>query len=359
MYTWLMTYPRDRDRWRNGIRKGCVVFYGHDHIPGHSEMASGGIVKCQDLQKIFMNTPQGASILYLVSSALPAFPERLVKYARKAGAKLIWNQNGVAIEAYHGNNTEAMNGVRRRLLLNADYAVYQSRFCVESSDRYLGKRNSNWEVLYNPVDTGYFLPKQPILSGKRPVLIMGGSHHHRYRITSALKGVHELKRRGVAVLLRIIGRLVWGKDSGENALEINELTDQLGIVDQVEVLGTYPQEDAPKLLKAADVLLHTKYMDPCPRLVVEAMSCGLPVIHLKSGGVPELVGEDAGVGVAVPEDWHNIHEMDPVSLADAVEKIVDNYRTYSEAARQRCIDKFDIKPWIIRHKEIFEGVHGT
>ena len=32
-----------------------------------------------------------------------------------------------------------------------------------------------------------------------------------------------------------------------------------------------------------------KYKDPCPSYLVEAMSCGLPILYSNSGGLPEIV----------------------------------------------------------------------
>ena len=60
-------------------------------------------------------------------------------------------------------------------------------------------------------------------------------------------------------------------------------------------------------MRRADLLLHTKYNDPCPTVVLEAMASGLPVVYSASGGVPELVGEEAGVGIPAPFDWEHDH----------------------------------------------------
>ena len=38
-----------------------------------------------------------------------------------------------------------------------------------------------------------------------------------------------------------------------------------------------------------------KYKDPCPNSVIEAMSCGLPILYSNSGGLPELVNNRCGV----------------------------------------------------------------
>ena len=71
-------------------------------------------------------------------------------------------------------------------------------------------------------------------------------------------------------------------------------------------------------MQSADILLHTKYNDPCPTVVLEAMACGLPVVYSASGGTPELVGDDAGIGVDAPLDWEHDHPPAPEALAEAV-----------------------------------------
>jgi glycosyltransferase involved in cell wall biosynthesis len=43
--------------------------------------------------------------------------------------------------------------------------------------------------------------------------------------------------------------------------------------------------------------------DPCPMTVIEALADGLPVLGSDRGGLPELVGEDAGLPVEDPAAW--------------------------------------------------------
>ncbi|MCI5208400.1 MAG: glycosyltransferase, partial [Candidatus Electrothrix sp. ATG2] len=118
----------------------------------------------------------------------------------------------------------------------------------------------------------------------------------------------------------------------------------------------YSQQEAVPLLQGADILLHTKYNDPCPCLVLEAMACGLPVVYSGTGGLPELVGEEGGVGVPGPLDWDEEHPPDSQKLAEAVLQTVSSLEYYQEAARQRVVDHFDTRIWLQRHHYVFTAI---
>ena len=85
------------------------------------------------------------------------------------------------------------------------------------------------------------------------------------------------------------------------------------------------------------------------------MACGLPVVYSASGGVPELVGEDAGVGVPAPLDWEQDHPPDPEELAEGVRRVAERLDEHRAAARERAL-RFDLRRWVERHREVFEGL---
>lgn len=355
-YLMCKTYFREKYRWRPVYDKFPKVFYGHDHIPSPTEKASGGIIKCQDLSALSPNTPKGANILYLVSSSLPIFPSVMVRYARRSGVKVVVNQNGVAFPAYHGHRCETINGPRRQLLEMADYVIYQSQFGMESSNRFLLNYNGPSSVMHNPVNTSVFVPSSRKRDLGHPVLLIAGSHCHEYRVKCAIHVLAQLRKNRVDARLRVAGRLAWNPSVANCKEELLLLSDQLGVLSSVEICGEYSQNGAVALFQGADILIHTKYMDCCPRLVVEAMACGLPIVYSASGGVPELVGNDAGIGVPAQKDWNCIDVPDPVQMADGIVRILESHDRYSVMARKRAVERFDVKPWLDKHEQIFMSV---
>jgi glycosyltransferase involved in cell wall biosynthesis len=105
------------------------------------------------------------------------------------------------------------------------------------------------------------------------------------------------------------------------------------------------------------VLLHPKVNDPCPNVVLEALACGVPVVHSASGGTPELVGE-AGLGVASETSFERDVPPAPADLADAVRAVVASLADYRQKARARAVERFDLAPWIERHRALFSELVG-
>lgn len=355
-WIWMRSFPHTYRRWQRGIdSSGVSVFYGFDHIPSPDEKAAGGIIKIQDLESIFPNRPSGANVLYLVSSALPYFAVRMARMAHRAGATVILNQNGVAYPGWFGKGWRGHNRPMQRLLLLSDHVIYQSRFCKFTADRFLGKPKGSWEILYNPVDTRTFRPPgNEHNTREAPRLLIAGSHWSYYRPKVALETLRHVLKKHPGTRLTIAGRFKWEDDETKAHQRLIEDITRMGISGNVDVRGSYSQVEAIGLLQGADLLLHTKYNDPCPRLVVEAMACGLPIVYSATGGVPELVGENGGIGIPGRLNWERDHPPAPRLMAEAALKILDNPEKYAAAARKRAVARFDRAPWLARHVEIFQ-----
>lgn len=347
---------REFKRWQSlpVISNKPAVFYGHERIPGIEEKASGGIIKFQDLQEDYPNTVRGANILYLVSSDLPPFAPIMVRYAQRKKVRFILNQNGTAYRGWYGAGWEKANRPMQELLRLADYVFYQSKFCKQAADIHLGCRKDRFEILYNPVDTKRFLPAATRTEGRK--LLLAGSHHQLYRVRTAVETIDRLREKIPDIHLTIAGKFCWQHDPAEAKGQLLSLIRDLDLTEKVSIEGAYSQQQVVALMQNHHVLLHTKYNDPCPRLVAEALACGLPVVYSSSGGVPELVGTEAGIGVTTPFDWEKLHPPSPEKLATAVVEIFSDYSRYASAARMQAEMALDVRPWRERHKEIFKTI---
>lgn len=330
---------------------GVMVCYGSVLNDVEGNIVQGGRVKLLDIQQMFPEHCHSFNVLYLVSSALPEHPGELVQWAKNRGARFVLNQNGVFYPGWAGPEWDRLNRPNRELLALTDLVIYQSEYCKDSADRYLGSAPGVSAVLYNAVDTGKYVPDTRPLNGEL-VLLAAGSHQQPQRVMSVLETLARLIKWGMPVRLILAGRLNWQDASAQ----VQQVIEGLEISAHVEITGPYQREEAPDLYRRADILVHTKYKDPCPTVVIEAMACGLPVVGSASGGMPELVGNEGGILLPVPETWDEIPVPDAEALADAVRKIEADLPRWSLQARERAVARFDVSPWLEGHRKLFDSM---
>ena len=339
-------YARAAARWARlalpARHAGVRVFYGHDRVPAAGEPVAGGTAKFQKLASRFPNHPTAFTVLYLGSTWLPRDLSALLWLARRRRLPVVLNQNGVGYPGWAGDETDAFNRPLKAALAAADHVLYQSAFCKRSADEFLGNPRGAWEILHNAVDVARFTPGEPPSRG--PVLLLGGDQTQAYRLELGLRTLAALLPSHPEAELLVTGRLI---------VPAEPLIAHLGLRNRVTLAGRYTQAEAPPLFRRAHLLLHTKVNDPCPTLVLEAMACGLPVVHPASGGTVELVGDEAGVGVAHDDSFEHDRPPSPDAMAEAVERVLAAHTAYAEAARKRAVERFALGPWLDRHAELF------
>jgi glycosyltransferase involved in cell wall biosynthesis len=125
-----------------------------------------------------------------------------------------------------------------------------------------------------------------------------------------------LNRRGVSFQATIIGDDDDIGDGGPVSVDLRHRIDRLGLGSRIQLLGQIGQEELYEHYRTATVFcLPCRVMgdgdrDGIPNVLLEAMSCEVPVITTPVSGIPELV-EDGTNGLLVPQD-------DPEALADAL-----------------------------------------
>ena len=317
-----------------------------------SEMANGGAVKLTFLAEHFPHSYPRASLLYTVSSVDHSGKTEIVRQTKQNGLKIVLNQNGVSYPAWGGKNWDEANAKMREVFKLADFIVFQSEFCRQGALKFLGDCTCPYQIIYNPVDIDLYQPAEKHEKKRGPVLLLGGNQYEKYRFESALESLRETLILLPDSSLIVTGRL-WGEDQQASMEAAHRMLHNLNLVERVKFTGIYTQDSAPEIFQRADILLHTKYNDPSPNLIAEALASGLPVVYSASGGVPELTGPDAGVGIPVDISWDKISTPDPREMALGVQKVWENLPSYSEAARQRAVEKFSLDNFVTAHRELF------
>lgn len=129
-------------------------------------------------------------------------------------------------------------------------------------------------------------------------------------------------------------------------LEIASHVEFVGFVEHKQVLGRF--------LKYNAVLIPSLWEEPLSGTIAEAMARGLPVIATDRGGNPEIIF-DSENGLLVPPG-------DPVKLADAIKKLIDN-PAMTQKLRHNALntvrENYMHEKIVDRVEEYFEGILGV
>lgn len=325
-----------------------AVYYGG----ARSGDLGGTLVKVRLLQSRFPEHLIGYSLLYMLSNAI-YLPEFAVDRLRAAGVPLVLNQNGVFYPGWYPVGWERENARMAKVHGAADYVFYQSEFCRVCAEKYLGPRKGASEILFNGVDTTRFLPTS---FGRKPgsfVFLASGKFGSStaYRLHSSIAGLAAAREGGLDVRLVIAGPI-----ERAVAVRVHAQVSSLGLDRFVDFKGPYNGAEAPSVYQAADAYIMTKHNDPCPNAVLEAMASGLPVLYSASGGVPEQVGSDAGVGLPVPATFEEDVFPSPQAIAEGMAHVIKERERMAAAARARAVERFDLSFWFARHEAVFRSL---
>jgi glycosyltransferase involved in cell wall biosynthesis len=127
--------------------------------------------------------------------------------------------------------------------------------------------------------------------------LAGGSRAHQGRYVLAAGRLSPEKGLDVAIEAAALAAVpLWIAGDGPQAPELAALARSLDA--PVQLLGQVPRAEMPALLRgAAALVLSSRSHEFSPFSVLEAMGSAVPVVATRSGGVPELVGEERCVAL--------------------------------------------------------------
>jgi glycosyltransferase involved in cell wall biosynthesis len=111
--------------------------------------------------------------------------------------------------------------------------------------------------------------------------------------------------------------------TGELKPELEAKIDALGLSKQVTILGAVTQEKLAALHQISDVFVLSSVYEGLPFAVLEALSCGTPVVTTNSGETPDFLAEDSGIVC---------YERTPEAIALALKQVLQNPEQYPASA---------------------------
>lgn len=278
------------------------------------------------------------------------------------GAVVAWMAGvPVRIHGEHGRDSHDIDGTNKKYLL-------LRRMCQPFIDKYipLSKDLENWlknivkvperkiSQIYNGVDNDRFMALNDdqdkvqlgdFLKSDRFVIGTVGRIQEVKDQLTLVKSIHELIDRDPSYRTRLLLAII---GDGPMKKELESLVDSLDLQGLVWLAGA--RNDIPELLREFDLFVLPSKAEGISNTILEAMSCGLPVVATEVGGNPELV-VNGQTGELVPSE-------DPSSMADAIEHYINDAEKivlHGKEGRKRVEDKFSMKAMVNGYLSIYDS----
>jgi len=236
--------------------------------------------------------------------------------AKRWNAKSILRVDGIYYDS-SVNSAQQNKGIHDTYH-SVDGIIFQCEFARKMLYKHFGKpRNAQHEtIIYNGVDSKFSPHGEKFNYGSKHTIIVSGKWSWKSkRLSQVIDFFQSLNRSDIT--LAILG----------------EVEKKIGDP-RIKYLGFILPDKLPAYYRGADMMIHAAYVDWCPNSVVEALSCGLPVLTTHNGGVPEII---KGSGIIIKNepdynlefiDHNNLPKLNPFLMGEAIGVLLHNRKDF-------------------------------
>jgi len=223
----------------------------------------------------------------------------------------------------------------------ADYVVYQSQFVKQWWDKSGWSKTKGSSVIYNGVDTQLFKPISNSVNPKSLLCVEGTLDYSPYAIDLLNTLQIELIEKSSYKSLILYGGF-------------QDVKNRYKLLPAIDYRGKVARSELPSIYKDA-VYLSLDVNAACPNTVIEALSCGLPVIGFDTGALKELI-HNAGEIVSFGGNPWELKNPSPESLILAARRVLDSWEDKSKIARQLSQRFYTLERMFISYRNIVNKV---
>ena len=166
-------------------------------------------------------------------------------------------------------------------------------FMLDYYEKEVGVRKEKLHLLYNDIDINRFHPisqleKQDMksklnLNEHKRVILMVHRLSPVRKTALYLKEIIKLKEIFHSSILVIVG-------DGPEKNELVKIVTESELSDSIIFVGSIPNKDIQDYYKVADIFINPSYTEGFPRVIIEAMAFGIPIVATDAGGTSDLFG---------------------------------------------------------------------
>lgn len=163
-------------------------------------------------------------------------------------------------------------------------------------------------VVPNGVDVSIFKPFENSEMPNLNQILYVGYMRHVKGIDILLQAMSRVVKEKPELILVLVGGGIY-RDSQKQEMELRQLSQQLGIEKNVVFAGIKTPVEVAEYMRQSSLLVLPSRAETFGAVLIEALSCGTPVVATKCGGPEDIINDN--VGRLVPKE-------DPAALASAI-----------------------------------------
>jgi len=319
------TYTNFKDR----IKRDDVEVYALNKKPGNDIVAYWRLwCLLRKLKPAIVHTRNLGTIEYVIPSKLAG-----VKYC---------------LHGEHGRDLTDICGTNPKYIkLRQFYNLFINHFVTVSKDlenwlfEVVKIKKSKISQIYNGVDMSRFAEKYYEYNEKIKIIIgtVGRLQAEKDQAT-LIRAFDVLNKKHHNLELHFIG-------DGPDRDMLENLVASLEMTDNVVFHGK--SDSVPEVISKLDIFILPSLGEGISNTILEAMSCGLPVIATNVGGNPELVSEGS-TGMLVPA-------ANPEKMSHALEVYVENTDKiirHGQAGRKKVEQEFSMDNMVKNYTNVYD-----
>lgn len=266
------------------------------------------------------NHLQAEGILFPVS-----YSKAWIRYYKRLGLPIIQRLDGLHYPQKHGDSYQEKNKLVEPIYKHiASHIIFQSHHSEAQFKELLGASSAQrLGLILNGARQEIFYPNKEHTLNKRHIkFITTGNFRGEDMLQPILKAL-DLLHGQLEFTFSIMGKLNYS----------NKFIEEIHSKPYVKLLPSGSLEEIATALREHDAYIFSHLNPPCPNSVIEALSCGLPVVSFDSGAMEELCSQKELLAPTKNKTTFNtIEDLDPKTLADAITYTAKNYKVLREQA---------------------------
>ena len=208
------------------------------------------------------------------------------------------------------------------------------------------------ETVYNGVDLSRFdiagrNNRHEIDAGDRPVVGFVGHIVPGKGLHTLIEAMRMVVETCPTAILVVVGCAI--REGSDYEQQCRQLVNDRNLGSQSVFVGF--RQDIPAWMRTFDVFVLPTLSEMCPKVIIEAMAAGRPVVASAVGGVPEIVSRPE-LGTLVPPD-------EPKATAQAILRYLTDPELagkVGQAAAKHVHDHFGVQSMVRRIESIYDEV---